>query len=250
MRFLKVRDMDGHIMGETMEGREYEPGAGLTTRSTEDPTVVADTHFWNGTEFALRTLLSEKFVRAERGQSNSLFLTNAEYTVLDGEAVPTNGARTVTFDISADFRLQETGPYKGTITIWVKTIQEWEDYWCGLVDQKAEELQSTALTEGEAKKTAYGAKQAEFINYTQLGAAAVDALDDTTKRIYFRYAMAEVDVSGETLAQVIARFGDGIDSSTPDIARWEAIAVVGKRNIRAATGLGPKQNAYNAISWE
>lgn len=249
MRFLKVRDMDGHILGDTVEGREYEPGAGLTTRSTEDLAVVANTHFWNGNEFAQRTLLSERFVVAERGQV-PLLLTNAEYTVLDGEAVPTNGARTLTFDISADFRLQETGPYKGTITISIKTLEEWEAYWCGLVDNKAEELQSAALTDGEAKKTAYGAKQSEFINYTQMGATAVAALDDTTKRIYFRYAMAEVDVSGETLAQVIARFGDGIDASTPDIARWEAIAVVGKRAIRAAASLGLKQNAYYAISWE
>ena len=96
------------------------------------------------------------------------------------------------------------------------------------VDEKRQKLQDVYVSPGEGKKVVYAQKNAEQRDYYANGPTPV-----TEDR--FPAALAEVAVTGDTLAVVIARFKAGVDASTKAMCLLDAIASKAKTDIQAAT---------------
>jgi hypothetical protein len=103
------------------------------------------------------------------------------------------------------------------------------------VDDQREAAQMGYLTQGGAKKLVYMQKAREVIDFRSIGSAVVATLNLETCRVRFPAAMAEADLTGATIAAVIAKFEAGAASSNAAVMRLEAIAQAAKDKIKAAT---------------
>lgn len=130
-----------------------------------------------------------------------------------------------------------------------QSLQELEADLLNLIDDTREAAQMKVLSSGGAKKLIYMAKTAEYQDYFKIDAAAIAALNLQTQQVRFPYAFAEIGLTGDTLAAVMARWGVAQTKATNEIQRVEAIAVTGKRLVRAATTKAAKKAAFDAINW-
>lgn len=103
------------------------------------------------------------------------------------------------------------------------------------IDDRRETEQMKYLTTGGAKKMVYTQKAAERKDYRALGSAAIALLNLTAQRTRFPAAFAEVDMTGDTLAVVMARFETGENNSNAKVYKLEAIAQKAKLAVKAAT---------------
>ncbi len=117
------------------------------------------------------------------------------------------------------------------------------------LDDQREAAQMGYLTQGGAKKLVYMQKAREVIDFRSLGSAVVAALNLEGRRVRFPAAMAEVDLTGATLASVIAKFEAGAASSNANVMRLEAIAQAAKEKIKAATSEATAKTAA-AVNWK
>lgn len=118
----------------------------------------------------------------------------------------------------------------------------------GRIDADAEQAKRTAGTDGAFKQQVYAAKAGEVHDYRNVVGALLATLTVPQRRVRFPYAMAEVDLTGESLAVVIARFETGALASRSELARIEALAQRAKRSVRSATTAAAKEQAAN-VSW-
>lgn len=130
-----------------------------------------------------------------------------------------------------------------------QTLQEMEADLLDLIDDTREAAQMKVLSSGGAKKLIYMAKTNEYQDYFKVGAAVIAALNLQTQQIRFPYAFSEMALTGDTLAVVMARWGTAQAKATNETQRIEAIAVTGKRLVRAATTKAAKKAAFDAINW-
>lgn len=116
------------------------------------------------------------------------------------------------------------------------------------IDTQRETNQMMWLTTGGAKKMIYNQKAYEIINYRSLGSAAVALLNLQDQRARFPAAFAEMDLTGDNLATVIARFSAGADSANTKAYKIEALAQRAKRGVNAATTTAAAIAAAN-VNW-
>ena len=140
------------------------------------------------------------------------------------------------------------------VDVFNYTTKTWESNLASLetrlllkIDLESEEARMRVLTQGGAKKYIYMKKDAEYRDYTGLLISVVNALSLIDKRKRFPFAMAEVDLSGDSLATVMTRFEIGINNSIGELARVEALAQRTKRAIRTATTVSGKKAAAQVI---
>lgn len=117
------------------------------------------------------------------------------------------------------------------------------------VDDQREANQMLYLTTGGAKKMVYTQKSREVIDFRALGATVLAALNLEARRARFPAAMAEVDLTGATLATVIARFESAALTANANVMRIEALAQRAKEQIKAATTEGTAKAAA-AVVWK
>ncbi len=108
------------------------------------------------------------------------------------------------------------------------------------VDQQREDLQMLMLTPGGAKSMVYAAKQAELQEYNSSGSSEAER---------YPYATLEATAGNETLADVMARWNEAVSRNMQEVQRIEAIAIVAKRRIKAATSVVEKQTIFDEIDW-
>jgi hypothetical protein len=112
------------------------------------------------------------------------------------------------------------------------------------IERAREAAQEKVLTGGGAKAAVYAAKATEVHDFRNLiSTTALTALSAAQRRARFPYAMAEADLTGDTLAVVMARFEAGVVASRKEVARVEALAQRAKRNIAAAADWSAIQQA-------
>jgi hypothetical protein len=159
------------------------------------------------------------------------------------------GPQDITFGVVGAYAIEFTGAWSGRAPVTVLSATDYETYLLGLVDDRRETLMMTYMTPGGAKKTEYAEKAGEVRDYRNTLLSVITALSITDRRKRFPWAMAEADLTGDTLAVVITRFEAGANASRPPAARVAGIAQIAKRAIKAATSSAAKLTAYKAINW-
>lgn len=130
---------------------------------------------------------------------------------------------------------------------WIDDVAAIKAMLIARIDADREALQKTLITRGTAKAVVYAQKASELANYQILGSAAVAAMTVEQRAAMFPAATAETIVTGETLADVLARIQAGVTASGSEMYRVEAIAQAAKIAVRAAVD---KEAAYSAADFE
>jgi hypothetical protein len=245
---LKVRDLDGAIIGATTATKLAAGMAGVSLKATDDDTVAAATHWWTGAGFERRTALPAATIWVDAGVATGISLPADAYSILTAGA-PVKGPRTVTLAGGEEAVVLLTGKYAGTVTAQGRTLAQLEATLLDQIDDRRETLMMTVMTPGGAKKTEYAEKAGEVRDYRNTLGSVIASLSLVSQRARFPWAMAETDQTKETLAVVIARFEAGATASRTPAARYAAIAQVAKRAIKAATTPAAKRAAFDAVKW-
>lgn len=116
------------------------------------------------------------------------------------------------------------------------------------VDRDREQAAMAVLSRGTGKTLEYMHKQREVLEYRALPAGQTKNLELGERRARFPFAMAEVDMTSDSLETVIKRFEAGIAASIPDLAKVAAKAQVAKRAVKAAGSKAAKQSAAD-VDW-
>jgi hypothetical protein len=107
------------------------------------------------------------------------------------------------------------------------------------VDADRQKAQDALVSPGEGKKLVYAQKNAEQQDYYVNG---------TTTEERLPAAYAEMAVTGDDLATVMARFKAGADVANQKLYRFDALAHKAKADIRAATTTAEAEEAA-AVDW-
>lgn len=175
---------------------------------------------------------------------------HADGTLTQHDARPgTNGiapgVRRVQVERALDFAREQvvwsTGKIEPRLDIWRTEL-------LAAVDEQRESARRPYMTQLLGQSAIYANKAREVADYRSLLANALATLTVPQRRQRFPFAMAEVDVTGETLPAVIARFEAGA-AQNQALGRIEAKATRAKAAIRAATTLQQMQAAA-AVNWE
>jgi hypothetical protein len=109
------------------------------------------------------------------------------------------------------------------------------------VDEERQAAQDALLSHGDGKKLVYVQKNAEQLDYYLNG--ATPALRDR-----FPAAYAEMDVSGEDLATVIAKFKAGAEAANQKLYTFDALFHHAKKQIQDAT-TASEAEAAASVDW-
>jgi len=130
----------------------------------------------------------------------------------------------------------------------VAELDAWRVRLLDEVDRQREAARLPYLTALIGQSYVYAAKGREADLYAALSPAELDALDGAELGPRFPLATAEAEVTGDSLATVIARYAAGQAASAAAIARIEALATHAKAAIRGAEDL-PTMQAAAAVDW-
>lgn len=127
-------------------------------------------------------------------------------------------------------------------------LDAWRKKLCAEVDAQREAHRSPYMTQLLGQSFIYASKGREADTYRSLATNVLIALTAPQRRLRFPIAMAEADITGDSLATVIARYQAGQDASNAALGRIEARATQAKAAIRAATTL-ETMKAAAAVDW-
>lgn len=171
--------------------------------------------------------------------------TLTQHDARPGTAGIAPGVRRVQVDRPIDFAREQvvwsTGKIEPRLDVWRAEL-------LAAVDEQREAARRPYMTQLLGQSAIYANKAREVADYRSLLANVLTALTVPQRRQRFPFAMAEVDVTGETLPTVIARFEAGA-AQNQALGRIEAKATHAKVLIRAATTLDAMKAAA-AVDWE
>jgi hypothetical protein len=123
MRFMKIRTLDGAITGSRSDNILPDTALGITVEQTDDETVSALTHWWNGTAFAERTKIDPITVKALVELPIGITIADDAYTTVDNRDL-LMGTRSITPSQTGTSTLTYSGQYAGTIIVEATTLDE------------------------------------------------------------------------------------------------------------------------------